>query len=234
MKKRDPMSDTTPATLSCPRCDKALDFKTHEFIEFGLDADLKEKILKGTLFSAQCPDCGARFLAPFPVLVHVPAMNAMVQYSPLADGEKVEEKAQALTAAIAEQADLFAEFMPGISKKMDLPVRLTMTPVEFFEKVAVLDAGLDDRVLEIMKVLMLQELATDPDWSDVRGFVFSRAKGEETFLAIDASRRAVAQFPFDRDMFDDLAKELTFADNRRVLIDARWAQHVVDVNMSAQ
>ena len=228
------MSDTTENTLSCPRCDKALDFKTYEFIEFGRDADIREKILKGTLFTAQCADCGARFLAPFPVLVHVPAMNAMVQYSPLAEGEKLEEKVEALSAGIAEQTALFAEFMPAISKKMEMPLRLTLTPVDFFEKVSVLDAGLDDRVLEIMKVLMLQELASDPDWSDVRGFLFSRAKGEEAFLAIDASRRAVARFPFDRDMFDDLARELTFSDNRRVLIDAQWAQHVVDVNMSAR
>ena len=220
--------------LPCPRCEKGIDFDTYEFIELGQNAEVKEKILKGTLFSVRCPDCGARFLAPFPVLVHVPEMNAMVQFSPLAEGENLEDKVKALTDGIAEQEHLFAEFLPGVSKKMEMPLRLTLTPVEFFEKVSALDAGLDDRVLEIMKVLMLQELAADPDWSDVRSFVFSRAKGEETLLALDASRRAVAQFPFDREMFDDLARQLTFADNRRVLIDARWAQHVVDVNMSAQ
>ncbi len=229
----DTTENTTENTMPCPRCEKTLDFKTYRYIEFGRDANVKDRILKGTLFSARCEDCGARFLAPFPVLVHVPAMNAMVQFSPLAEGENLEEKVKAFTDGIAEQEHLFAEFLPGVAKKMEMPLRLTLTPVEFFEKVSVLDAGLDDRVLEIMKVLMLESLAEDPDWSDVRGFVYSRAKGEEAFLALDGSRRAVAQFPFDREMFDDLAKQLTFADNRRVLIDARWAQHVVSVNMSA-
>lgn len=228
------MADNAHHQLPCPSCHKDIDFETYQFIEFGRDPEVKEKILKGTLFSARCGECGARFLAPFPVLVHVPAMNAMVQFSPLAEGESLEEKVKTLTDGIAEQQHLFQEFLPGVSDKMEMPLRLTLTPVEFFEKVAILDAGLDDRVMEIMKGLMLENLATDPDWSDVRGFLFSRAKGEAAFLALDASRRPVAQFPFDREMFDNLASQLTFADNRRVLIDARWAQHVIDVNMSAQ
>ena len=216
--------------LPCPRCQSAVPFELTEFIDLGRDADAKAKLLRGTLFTAECPACGAKFLAPFPVLVHVPAMHAMVQFSPLAEGESLQDRENAMMGGLAEQQALFARFMPDLSAKMDMPLRLAISPVELFEKVSVLDAGLDDRVLEIMKLLMLRELETDPDWADVRGFLFSRVKDDEALLALDGSRRVVARFPFDRAMFDDIAGQLTFADNRHVRIDAAWAQHVLDVN----
>ncbi|EJW97637.1 hypothetical protein EVA_14256, partial [gut metagenome] len=176
---------------------------------------------------------GAKFLAPFPVLVHVPAMHAMVQFAPLADGESLADREAAMMGGLAEQHALFARFMPELSEKMDMPLRLTVSPVELFEKVSALDAGLDDRVLEIMKALMLRELENDPDWADVRSFLFSRVNEEEALLALDGSHRVVARFPFDRAMFDDIAGQLTFADNRRVRIDAAWAEQVLRTNEAA-
>ena len=134
------------SAIVCQKCGKVFDVDTVPAVNTEREPDLKRKVLSGELFLRECPHCGARTLARFPLLYHDPAEKVMVW---LSDGS-VDTEAR-MQAAVSEDA------LAGYTG------RIVDTPGQMIEKVKIFDAGLDDLALEMAKFVTRQELGKDVD-----------------------------------------------------------------------
>ena len=134
------------SAIVCQKCGRVFDVDTVPAVNTEREPDLKRKVLSGELFLCECPHCGARTLARFPLLYHDPAEKVMVW---LSDGSAdTEARMQA-----AVSGDDFAGYTG----------RIVDTPGQMIEKVKIFDAGLDDLALEMAKFVTRQELGKDID-----------------------------------------------------------------------
>ncbi len=132
--------------MICNRCGKAFPVDAVQVVNTAQTPELKGSLLDGSLFVRECPHCGARMLAKFPLLYHDPSEKVMVW---LSDGSAdTETRMQA-----AVSGDDFAGYTG----------RIVDTPGQMIEKVKIFDAGLDDLALEMAKFVTRQELGKDVD-----------------------------------------------------------------------
>lgn len=132
--------------ISCSKCGKRFPVETVSSVNTARDPGGKERILRGELFVRECPYCGQKNLATFPLLYHDPAAQLMIW---LSDGDKTTE--QRMRDAVE------AGGMEGYT------LRIADTPGQLIEKIKIFDAGLDDVVMEMCKFVTRQELGKDAD-----------------------------------------------------------------------
>ncbi len=134
------------AQISCSKCGKRFPVETVASVNTARDPEGKERILNGALFVHECPHCGQKNLASWPLLYHDPAVRLMVWLSDGNEGTEARMR-EALSAEGPEEYTL----------------RIVDTPGQLIEKIKIFDAGLDDVVLEMCKFVTRQELGKDVD-----------------------------------------------------------------------
>ena len=132
--------------IICNKCGKAFEVEAVASINTEREPELKERLLNGSLFLRECPQCGAKNLVRFPLLYHDPAEKVMIW---LSDGSADTEARM--------QAAVSGEDFAGYTG------RIVDTPGQMIEKVKIFDAGLDDIALEMAKFITRQELGKDVD-----------------------------------------------------------------------
>lgn len=120
------------ASARCAGCGECCELEVPQSIDAQQSPELKSKILDGSLFTWQCPECGKVNLLQYPLLYHDPSEHLIV---------------------ILSQQPLSAE---GLAE--GYTGRITSTPGEFIEKIKIFDAGLDDVVVEMVKFVTCSEM----------------------------------------------------------------------------
>ena len=169
--------------LKCPNCGKAFEVEAVAAINTERDPELKERLLSGELFLRECPHCGARTLAKFPLLYHDPAEKLMIW---LSDGSADTEARM--------QAAVTGNDFEGYTG------RIVDTPGALIEKVKIFDAGLDDLSLEMAKFVTRQELGKD---ADLLFFGLDGADNEITLTYPEAGQMQMVRIGFN--VYEDCA-----------------------------
>jgi len=169
--------------LKCPNCGKAFEVEAVAAINTERDPELKERLLSGELFIRECPHCGARTLAKFPLLYHDPAEKLMIW---LSDGSADTEARM--------QAAVTGNDFEGYTG------RIVDTPGALIEKVKIFDAGLDDISLEMAKFVTRQELGKD---ADLLFFGLDGADNEITLTYPEAGQMQMVRIGFN--VYEDCA-----------------------------
>ena len=170
-------------TIRCNKCGRAFEVEAVASINTERDPELKERLLSGELFLCECPGCGTRVLASFPLLYHDPAEKVMVW---LSDGS-AETEARMQAAVVSED---FAGYTG----------RIVDTPGQMIEKVKIFDAGLDDIALEMAKFVTRQELGKD---ADLLFFSLDGADNEITLTYPEAGEMQLVRIGFN--VYEDCA-----------------------------
>lgn len=101
--------------------------------------DSKQDIMSGAFFEWKCPGCSESFFIKSPFLYNDSEHKFMVYYIP-----GFEERAQKIPTLYRTKKDYDTD---------SSTLRVTTNYVDFVEKIRVLEAGLDDRVVETVKLL---------------------------------------------------------------------------------
>ena len=132
----------------CPVCFNEDTLTLWDEINAGTDPDLRERLLRKTLQSLECRNCGHSTLIAAPLSYCDPDLGLAIECRPDLDPDQLDRH-------LADQQ------AGGLSLGTDLPsdrpktLRLTATLNDLIEKIHIFENGLDDQVLEIVKLAVI-------------------------------------------------------------------------------
>ncbi|MCI7125817.1 MAG: CpXC domain-containing protein [Agathobaculum sp.] len=149
-------------TATCPHCQAETDHKVLDHINIDRNPALRNRVRDLSCFRVKCPNCGETMLLVHPCLYHDMDNQFMVWLWP------------------EQEAAPAAAFEPLAGYRL----RLVRDLNGFREKIAVLEAGLDDRAVELMKLLLLMQLGHDLDVVEMLFHELDARTGELRFAAV--------------------------------------------------
>ena len=209
------MSIPRVETISCPKCQKTFKATYFESINTDLEPNVAQSVIDGSRFVARCPACGFTAHLEYDVLYH-------------------DIKRRTMIYVLHPQFDDYAKKTTEI-KTAQLPNNYTSRIVSNIdalrEKVSCLETNLDDRVVEVCKILLEHQLSEDhPTFHPTKAFfkcrdgnqiiTFSNKDGNEisAYFATDLYRKV------SRLIRDTLQKTKT---SPFITIDSKWAQKII-------
>ncbi len=163
-------------TVQCPKCSHEFTFETTPILDVCKSPALMQDILDLSLFRKTCPACGAKLMFPYPCVYYDPAKKIMLR------------------------------FIPSPFTMLDLPKDIPVIDASYRlrdvgsvhvlrEKVILFNLGLDDRAIELLKILTIQQ---NPERFDVRN--------PDVLLLADADEDALSFFALASDGNDFILK----------------------------
>ena len=162
--------------------------------------------------------CGQQIDVVYPCLYHQMADRIMIYYAPGKDGM---EKA---AAAFETGADVFGKKTGTEPVTAGYTNRVVGSLYDFQEKLAIFDAGLDDRVVEICKVLVGSELQDSQPEAVFDDLLFYRDPEGGSRLALMREGNAFASIGLSSDIYHDVGESY------RHIIDTYGNETVIDMD----
>ena len=129
------MSQSAMQEITCPKCGKKHSFQVWDSINTLEFPEMKEKVRNDEAFRYRCPDCGATALLNYNFLYHQQEDKILIFVD--ADGSSYGD----MEKILKKRGNAF----DGYRK------RIVLSYNDFKEKLLIFDAGLDDRIVEIIK-----------------------------------------------------------------------------------
>lgn len=162
-------------------------------------------IISGKLFEVECKKCGYKTHVNYPMLFNDMIHNVMI-YSVAPDSTEETEKA----------LDSLKKMYPGRT-------RIVTDQSTLREKTAIFNAGLDDRVTEILKLIIMAQLQEQLSGKELVGVFF--VPGDEPKFEI-AFKDGSGYVPVTKEMYENLASQFNdklSAGDDEYYIDQDWA-----------
>ena len=157
--------------IVCPACQHKGIFEIWDSINTVLNPEMKEKVLNQSIFSYTCPKCGETFQLAYSTLYH--QMEDLIMIYLVSESEV--EKTQELFCGNETLFDLSAD------KYLK---RIVTSPNQLIEKIQIFDAGKDDRIVELVKLIVtdyLHQNCPDQEFDDL---FFATDDSEKNILVI--------------------------------------------------
>lgn len=117
----------------------------YETINVDAEPQLKDALMQNQLNRIECVDCHASFRIDLPLLYNDPAHRMLIHWIPEGEHAAREQILDDFEQSMEEMTNLVPE-------DIDLPgVRLVLSRVELVELIFMLEAGLNQRVVEYVK-----------------------------------------------------------------------------------
>lgn len=141
------MSQLKTYSITCPKCGQAQSVELYDSINVEDDPDIRNALICNKINVVTCSSCSFVFTVEKPVLYHDPEREIMIYWMPLY-GQTLEEGARN-----------FRDFISAMTSSLpvDVPapqVHLVYTRAELAERLFVLEAELDERIIEYMKYMI--------------------------------------------------------------------------------
>ncbi len=210
------MSQSAMQEITCPQCGKKTSFLVWDSINTAEQPEMKEKVRNDEAFRFHCPDCGASALLNYNFLYHQQEDQLLIYVS--ADGSDASQMETLLSGRAAA--------FDGYKK------RIVCSYNEFKEKLLIFDAGFDDRIVEIIKSSVwdnveahhkeqgIEEIYFATNEDGVHGFIFRKAG------------HMVASMEFDealyKAIYDSAEDRLDAATKNDLYINRPWAKEIIE------
>lgn len=213
------MSQRREISLTCPKCGREPPFIIWNSINTTLDPDMKEAVKDRSAFRFVCPDCGADTYVDYDLLYHQMEDRIMIHYARL--DESAAEIYQMLTKDDPE--DMVQDML-----RNHYLIRIVRSQNQLREKIAIFDAGLDDRIIEIYKIFILHTVQEkDPDSKDIEILYYKEPTEGQDFIQIIADGKTYGVVELKKSTYDELYDEYRdrLPDIRKdgPYIDRSWA-----------
>lgn len=213
------MSRSSIEKIKCPQCGKEQDFTVWESINTVLDPELKGCVRNKTVFEFKCEECKYSANVDYGFLYHQMEDKMMIYY--------VQDEKGYETARKSFSGETMPELI--LDAREQYLYRIVTSQNRLLEKLTIFDEGLDDRAIEIIKVMYIAEAEKEKIEFDEVLFDIS-ASGEKQIIFLDGKQyiayvgiadevyRAVMQAYISK--MPDIRKD-TFE------IDTEWAKNIL-------
>lgn len=204
------MSNNQKVKFSCPHCKNERDREVLQSINIDLKPEMRAKINDLSCFEWSCPICGRKSLVIDPCLYHDMSNQFMVW---LQMDEKLPDEA-------------------AFDPLSGYTLRTVETINAFREKIKILELGLDDRAVEIMKLILSMQIARSMDLVELLYHDFEERTGKFTFVAVlgDGGEQYIQM---NGDTYAKIAfdvNERLFTSNKNFAkIDFDWATEALEM-----
>ena len=131
-------------TIACPQCRYAQSVELVDVVDVQAAPELREALLANRLNSVACAACGFRFRIDPPLLYRDPARGFVIWLQPAPDAQ-----ADAAERAFHAAADRWLRYDPAGAPRP--AAHLVLDRVGLVERIFLLEAGLDERIVEYVK-----------------------------------------------------------------------------------
>ncbi len=222
----------------CPSCGAADQVDVWERIEATCNPERAAQLASGQIFVHTCSKCGALVPMDYP-LFYIDRDRRVAAYYPAGEGD-IDALKQAFTQLVIK----FRSIELSSLGKGEFEVRLAPQRYELVEKAAVWSAGLNDKVMEVLKASLLDELnERHPE----RGFVDAQFNA---LVEPEGGEKAISILLFDKDETPGLGVKVPYAAYRTLandvevrtqldrhrtpIVDAAWGRTVLDAVKAAE
>ncbi len=139
------MSKRKTFNIKCPSCGIQQDVELYEAVNVATDSDLKQALLENRLNRVDCTDCDSSFRVDMPLLYSDPKHNLLIHWIPETEALTKEQIIEDFDQSLEQ---INAMLPPDITAPS---VRLVLTRVELVELIFMIEAGLNERVVEYVK-----------------------------------------------------------------------------------
>lgn len=162
------MSINTKQSVKCPQCGQLEDMTVWHSITVKDSPDLKNDLLAGKINIFRCPVCSHMGLMPLPMLYHDEDRKLMISFSPSNDAALSEKLYKDICETSQESGEM--------EKLKEYNLRFVTDYNELLEKILIFDNGLNDKAIELIKLMIIMQ---EPDKADDRRCRFGKTDGEK-------------------------------------------------------
>ena len=199
------MSIPVKQTVSCPKCGKDIEFTMWQSINNEMSFAMKD-IISGKLFEVECKNCGLRTHVNYPILVNDMEHDVMIWYT-YPDGIEETEKA-----------------LVSMKKMYNGHLRIVTDQADLREKVAIFNAGLDDRIIEILKAIVMAQVQDQLADKDVQGVYYISDENPRFEIVYDGGSGYI---PVSMELYDKVREEFfdqeELSQDEELYVDRDWA-----------
>lgn len=171
------MSISDKETIKCPACGDISELTVWQSITVSDSADIKADLLKGKVNMFVCPACGQKALFPSPILYTDTEKKLVISFSP--------QSSKAAGVKVFEEIKKSSKNSGELKNYPDYNLRFVTTYNELLEKILIFDGGFNDKVIEVIKLLVL---AQDSEKMSQRTCIFGKADENELEFLVQDSR----------------------------------------------
>lgn len=202
------MSTFNPIEVACPACNAKQMVTVPESANVQRQPDWRDKVLQGTFMRSSCERCGEPFVIERELLYTDLDAGVFIGVFP---EQRRDQRASCVQAV--EQA-----FHQAVGNEAPAAVRAGMRHVqprvcfgytELREKVLCFHAGLDDRMVEALKLALIPGLVTDQ--AEFQGLVLVAVEDDGSLIFIERPNGTIVQEPrfvrVQRPAYDELKSD---------------------------
>lgn len=142
------MSQSNIYTISCPQCQASAEVELYDSINVQTDPVLRGALMENQLNAVTCGGCGHAYRIDKPLLYSDPDRRMLIYWIPTGD-EDHEQGEEAFRNMVSQMTRLMPE-------DVSLPeIHLVFTRTELIERIFMREAGLDERIIEYIKYMIL-------------------------------------------------------------------------------
>ncbi len=199
------MSIPVKQTVSCPKCGKDIEFTMWQSINNEMSFAMKD-IISGKLFEVECENCGLRTHVNYPILVNDMEHDVMIWYT-YPDGIEETEKA-----------------LVSMKKMYNGHLRIVTDQADLREKVAIFSADLDDRIIEVLKAIVMAQVQDQLADKDVQGVYYISDENPRFEIVYDGGSGYI---PVNMELYDKVSEEFfgqkDLTQDDEFYVDRDWA-----------
>jgi hypothetical protein len=185
------MPKTRTRRIAC-FCDKVFEADLPVHVDLAERPEAADEVLRGEFMAVSCPACGKRLTPEFP------CRFTGVAAGPLG----------ALELSLVPEAERVAYLAGRMDKEIGSADRVVIGVPELAEKLTIFRAGLDDRVVEMLKYLLVTRPGAEAAGREVV-VTFSRADGDRLVFHLAGVREGeVAVARLQRPLHDRMLADL--------------------------
>ena len=210
------MSQSAMQEITCPKCGKKTSFLVWDSINTLQNPEMKEKVRNDEAFRFHCPECGAAAMLNYNFLYHQQEDKVLIFVN--ADGSNCKEMEQIL--------DQRGNAFDGYKK------RIVMSYNEFKEKLLILDAGFDDRIVEIIKSSIWDNVDAHYKDKEIDEIYFATNEDGAHGFLFRKQGQMIASMEFDEALYkainDSALDRIEAASKNDLHINREWAKGIIE------